>query len=136
MAAPVHARNSARRIGKSIRREREDRGATVYQVLFLRPQFIFTVQRGRPIIRLNQQLLTCKGFIRHYQAIRAFARLARLACRPEPVQEPSPIFDSLPEVIRLVVIIYVRYPFWLRNVEDLLARRGMNICHETMRTQT
>ena len=29
-------------------------------------------------------------------------------------------FDSSPEVIRLVVLLYVRYPLSLRNVEDLL----------------
>jgi putative transposase len=42
-------------------------------------------------------------------------------------------FDSSPEVIRLVVMIYVRYPLSLRNVEDLLFERGINICHETVR---
>jgi hypothetical protein len=30
-------------------------------------------------------------------------------------------FDSSPEVIRLVVMIHVKYPLSLRNVEDLLA---------------
>ena len=30
-------------------------------------------------------------------------------------------FNSSPEVIRLVVMMYVRYPLSLRNVEDLLA---------------
>ena len=42
-------------------------------------------------------------------------------------------FDSSPEVIRLVVMMYVRYPLSLRNVEDLLAERGIDICHETVR---
>jgi putative transposase len=42
-------------------------------------------------------------------------------------------FDSSPEVIRLVVIMYVRYPLSLRNVEDLLFERGIDICHETVR---
>jgi hypothetical protein len=48
---------------------------------------------------------------------------------------PSPFkyFDSSPEVIRLVVMMYVRYPLSLRNVEDLLAERGIDICHETVR---
>jgi len=30
-------------------------------------------------------------------------------------------FDSSPEVIRLVVLMYVKYPLSLRNLEDLLA---------------
>jgi transposase-like protein len=34
-------------------------------------------------------------------------------------------FNSSPEVIRLVVMMYVRYPLSLRNVEDLLAERGI-----------
>jgi putative transposase len=36
-------------------------------------------------------------------------------------------------VIRLVVMMYVRYPLSLRNVEDLLAERGIDISHETVR---
>jgi len=36
-------------------------------------------------------------------------------------------------VIRLVVMMYVKYPLSLRNVEDLLAERGIDICHETVR---
>ena len=48
---------------------------------------------------------------------------------------PSPFkyFNSSPEVIRLAVMLYVRYPLSLRNVEDLLAERGIDICHETVR---
>ena len=42
-------------------------------------------------------------------------------------------FNSSPEVIRLVVMMYVRYPLSLRNVEDLLAERGIDISHETVR---
>jgi len=36
-------------------------------------------------------------------------------------------------VIRLVVLLYVRFPLSLRNVEDLLFERGIDICHETVR---
>lgn len=46
---------------------------------------------------------------------------------------PFRYFDSSPEVIRLVVMIYVKYPLSLRNVEDPLAERGIDICHETVR---
>jgi len=42
-------------------------------------------------------------------------------------------FDSSLEVIRLVVLMYVRYPLSLRNVEDLLFERGIDICHEMVR---
>ena len=47
--------------------------------------------------------------------------------------DPFRWFDSSPEVIRLVVLMYVRYPLSLRNVEDLLFERGIDICHETVR---
>jgi putative transposase len=30
-------------------------------------------------------------------------------------------------------MMYVKYPLSLRNVEDLLAERGIDICHETLR---
>jgi putative transposase len=42
-------------------------------------------------------------------------------------------FSSLPEVIRLVVMMYVRYPLSLRNVEDMPFERGIDIGHETIR---
>ena len=38
-----------------------------------------------------------------------------------------------PEIIRLAVMLYVRYPFSLRNVENLLHERGIEISHETVR---
>lgn len=47
--------------------------------------------------------------------------------------DPFRWFDSSPEVIQLVVMLYVRYPLSLRNVEDLAFERGIDICHETVR---
>src|SRR5580698_1295598 len=46
---------------------------------------------------------------------------------------PFRYFDSSPEAIRMVVMMCVRYPLSLRNVEDLLFERGIDICHETVR---
>ncbi len=46
---------------------------------------------------------------------------------------PFRYFNSSPEVIRLAVMMYVRYPLSLRQVEDLLFERGIDICHETVR---
>ena len=31
-------------------------------------------------------------------------------------------------------MMYVKYPLSLRNVEDLLFERGIDLCHETVRT--
>ncbi len=42
-------------------------------------------------------------------------------------------FNSSPEVIRLVVMMYVRHPLSLRNVEELLADRGIDVSYETVR---
>jgi putative transposase len=42
-------------------------------------------------------------------------------------------FKASPEIIRLAVMMYVRFPLSLRNVEDLLNERGIDICHETVR---
>jgi putative transposase len=52
---------------------------------------------------------------------------------PKAPPDPFRWFDSSPEVIRLVVLMYVRFPLSLRNVEDLLFERGIDICHETVR---
>jgi putative transposase len=49
------------------------------------------------------------------------------------MQNPFRYFNSSPEVIRLAVMMYIRYPLSLRQVEDLLFERGINISHETVR---
>jgi hypothetical protein len=49
------------------------------------------------------------------------------------MSNPFRYFNSSPEVIRLVVMMYVRYPLSLRNVENLLAERGVDISRETPR---
>ena len=38
-----------------------------------------------------------------------------------------------PEIICLAVMLYVRFPLLLRNVEDLLHERGIDVSHETVR---
>jgi putative transposase len=48
-------------------------------------------------------------------------------------RDPFKYFHSSPEVIRLAVMMYVRFPLSLRNVEDLLHERGIDISHETVR---
>lgn len=42
-------------------------------------------------------------------------------------------FNSSPKIIRLAVMMYIRYPLSLRQVEDMLFERGIDICHETVR---
>jgi hypothetical protein len=43
------------------------------------------------------------------------------------------LLNSSPEVIRLIVMMYMRFPLSLRNVEDLLFERAIDVCHETVR---
>ena len=46
---------------------------------------------------------------------------------------PFRYFKTSPEIIRLAVMMYIRFPLSLRNVEDLLHERGIDISHETVR---
>jgi len=36
------------------------------------------------------------------------------------------------EIIQLAVMMHVRFPLSLRNVEDLLRERGIDVCHESV----
>ncbi len=58
----------------------------------------------------------------YWEAHEAWEGLWQVADRDGPLR-----------MIRLVVMMYVRYPLSLRNVEDLLAERGIDISHETVR---
>jgi putative transposase len=48
-------------------------------------------------------------------------------------KNPFRYFKTLPEIIQLGVLMYVRFPLSLRNVEDLLHERGIDACHESVR---
>ena len=56
-----------------------------------------------------------------------------LAVVASAMSNPFRYFNSSPEIIRLAVLMYVKYPLSLRNVEDLMAERGIDISHETVR---
>ena len=49
------------------------------------------------------------------------------------MKNPFRYFKTSPEVIRLAVMMYVRFPLSLRNVEDLLHERGIDLSHESVR---
>lgn len=49
------------------------------------------------------------------------------------MRNPFRYFKTSPEVIRLAVMMYIRFPLSPRNVEDLLHERGIDITHETVR---
>ncbi|WP_055664092.1 IS6 family transposase, partial [Jannaschia seosinensis] len=48
-------------------------------------------------------------------------------------RSPFKYFKTSSEIIRLAVMMYVRFPLSLRNVEDLLHERGVDVSHETVR---
>ena len=48
-------------------------------------------------------------------------------------QNPFKYYKTSPEIIKLAVMYYVRYPLSLRQVEDILHERGIDICYETIR---
>jgi len=48
-------------------------------------------------------------------------------------RSPFKYFKTSPEIIGLAVMLYVRFPLSLRNVEDLLHERAIDISHETVR---
>ena len=48
-------------------------------------------------------------------------------------RDPFKYFKSSPEIIRLTVMLYVRFPLSLRNVEDLLHERGVDVSYEAIR---
>lgn len=51
-----------------------------------------------------------------------------------PQKSPFKYFKTSPEIIRLAVMLYVRFPLSLRNVEDMLHERGVDVSHETIRS--
>mmetsp|Transcript_11960 Transcript_11960/g.15568 ORF Transcript_11960/g.15568 Transcript_11960/m.15568 type:complete len:236 (-) Transcript_11960:40-747(-) len=48
-------------------------------------------------------------------------------------RSPFRYFRTSPEIIRLAVMMYIRFPLSLRNVEDLLHERGIEVSYESVR---
>ena len=80
-------------------------------------------------VRQNQ-LEPCRGTVRldSVEASRVYLKNPQMTKR-----SPFRYFKTSPEIIRLAVMLYVRFPLSLRNVEDLLHERGIQISHETVR---
>lgn len=47
------------------------------------------------------------------------------------MKNPFRYFKTSPEIIRLAMMMYVQYPLSLRQVEDLLHERGIDVSYET-----
>ena len=79
-----------------------------------------------PLLHAREQVLIDDGLV--FSRIDLEARQAALrTCR---ASRSFCHFNSPPKVLRLVVM-FVRYPLSLRNVEDPQTERGIDICHET-----
>lgn len=52
---------------------------------------------------------------------------------PGKPQSPFRCFDSSPDMIHLMVMIYVRFPLSLWKIEEPLFERGIDISQETLR---
>lgn len=48
-------------------------------------------------------------------------------------RDPFKYFKTSREITRLAVTMYIRFPRSLRNVEDFLHERGIDVGHETVR---
>jgi putative transposase len=48
-------------------------------------------------------------------------------------RSPFRYFKTSPAIIRLAVMLCIRFPLSLRNIEDLLRERGIEISQETVR---
>ena len=57
------------------------------------------------------------------------------AAYPAEMSKPNPFryFRTSRAIIRLAVMMYVRFPLSLRNVEDLLHERGIDVSHDSVR---
>lgn len=47
-------------------------------------------------------------------------------------RSPFRYFKTSPKIIQLAMMMYIRFPLSLRNVEDLLHERGIDVCHEAV----
>jgi len=63
--------------------------------------------------------------------------LLRIDCAFSYLAMPNPVsfryFKTSLEIIQLAVMLYVRFPLSLRNVEDLLHERGVDVSYESVR---
>jgi len=47
--------------------------------------------------------------------------------------DPFRYFKTNREIIRLAMMLYIRFPLSLRNVEGLLHQRSIDVSHESLR---
>ena len=85
------------------------------------------------LCRPSREYRNQKSIVRRNAPVGNRGGVGQRPCPFTQTASPFKYLNSSPEVIRLVVMLYVRFPLSLRNVEDLLFERGIDICHETVR---
>jgi hypothetical protein len=80
---------------------------------------------GVAVFRFTLNIRDVEGFCQSNCTALAQGSGEGKGAMPRPCKPANPFgyYHSSPEVIRLVVMMYVRYPLSLRNVEDLLCAR-------------
>ena len=84
---------------------------------------------GRPHSHVQQNLGLCaqQGVVKGtWLEPTRVARKAFLMTKRSPFR----YFKPSPEIIRLAVMLSVRFPLALRNVEDLIDERGIEVSYE------
>ena len=85
-------------------------------------------------------VITCQKVKKQYENLVGCLRtiwLLRVGGEISIFSMPKPVsvryFKTSPEIIQLAVMLYVRFPLSLRNVEDLLHERGIDVSYESVR---
>jgi len=81
------------------------------------------------IVLMRQPVLSKQS----QRVARAISAGQGAACLAQGTSQSVKVLPSSPEVILLVVLMYVPVPLSLRTVEDLPFERGINVWHETWR---
>ena len=102
--------------------------------------FEAAVRQGSITRAVEEPGVTQRAFSHQFRSLYGTVRSkwlepCRAAALRQGIIKRSPLryFKTSPEIIRLAVMMYIRFPLSLRNVEDLLHERGIDICHETVR---
>ena len=86
--------------------------------MLLKPLFQEIGSAADPVVNFCESQTRCTVLSKGWPGARCAASTYRMS--PTNSDNPFRYFHSSPEVIRLVVMMYVRFPLSLRNVEDLL----------------
>ena len=97
------------------------------------PDSVADLEIGRPKCFDDRHRSGLNSFRVRHRPCRFIAGAARVSRAGRGVSHAGAVASRGQGLIRLAVMMYVRYPLSLRQVADLLFERGIDICHETVR---